>query len=86
MKALEERWIHQTWTDLEKVPEAPPWATVIPSAGEGLQGAPEGLMAMDATQGPIPTLPVRRLSTEESPRDEATDREIAARARDHIYT
>ncbi len=86
MNGLEEAWIFQAWADLERPPAATPWATVSPPMAEGLQGMPEGPMPLDATQEPVPRSPRRRPGPEESTPGRATDREIAARARDHTWT
>lgn len=86
MYSLEETLIHQGWTDQAGAAAAAPRAPVTPSAAEGPQGLVDGPRPLDATQAAYALVPGRRPGPEESPRGWATEREIAARARDHIYT
>jgi len=86
MYTLEEALIHQSWTDQAEAAAAASRAPVIPSAAEGPQGLVDGPRPFDATQAAYTPVPGRRPGPEEGPRGWATEREIAARARDHIYT
>jgi len=67
--------------DLEVASTCQAWTDL-----EGLQGRPEEPMPLAATQEAPPLVPGRRPSPEETAHGRATDREIAARARDHTWT
>ncbi len=86
MYTLEEALIHQSWTDQAEAVAAASRVPILPSAAEAPPGMAEGPTALAAAQEAIPPFLGGRPGPEESPRGWATEREIAARARDHIYT
>jgi hypothetical protein len=85
MNDSEARGTPPAWTAPWR-PESASGAPETPAADEGPQLAPEGPMPLDTIWEPAPPFRDRHPSRGEERGGGATEREIAARARDHLYT